>query len=285
MTSLRPTLARQITPALYTLSTRSFTERAAGPGGLFRSKIAVVNPSKQQANASRKRLRRARTALDDMRLPQELQNEQQEHENQFESEEDIRGFVEARIQESMRTGQFDNLKNKGRPLPHQPSSTHEYAMRIMRDNGLRPYWLQLMHDIDSEKRQLRNTLAYAWHTHMPHAPHRWALAVRIMELRIESVNKRVDTFNLVRPMSVSHLFRLRLRIKEEIERAMKSKPVGQADERELPEQVPEKKKPPIDETEPRHSWQLFARFVRATDVREYKRPTWGRRKSDKEEDA
>ncbi|CAN8067211.1 unnamed protein product [Agarophyton chilense] len=283
MPYFRPTLLRRIVPALHTLSKRSLTERAAGPGGLFRSTTEKVNPSKEHANSLRKRLRRARTALDDTRLPPELKHEHDHHGNQFESEEDIRDFVEARIQESMRTGQFDNLKNKGRPLPHQPSSTHEYAMRIMRDNGLRPHWLQLMHDIDSEKRQLRNTLSGAWHMYMPQAPHRWAVAVRITELRIESVNKRVDTFNLVRPMSVSHLFRLRLRINEEIERAMNSKPVGQVERRELPKQIPEKVKLCPDKVEPRHSWQLFSRFVRAAEVREYKRPTWGRRKSHEED--
>lgn len=249
--------------------------------GLFQSKDAVVNPSKQQEKASRKRLRRARSVLDEMRLPPELRNEE---DCLFETEGDIRDFVEARILESMRTGKFDNLKNKGRPLPNQPSSTHEYAMRIMRDNGLRPYWLQLMHDIDTEKRQIRATLSYAWHSHMPHAPHRWALAMRVAELRMQSVNKQVDTFNLVRPMSVSHLFRLRLRIKDEVERAMKSDPPAPLKLKTETQQKSAQSSTDTKEEEPRPSWQLFARFVKATDVREYERPTWGRRKSEEDDE-
>lgn len=176
-----------------------------------------------------------------------------------------------RILESMRDGKFDNLKNKGRPLPEQPSTTLEYVMRIMRQNGIRPHWLQLMHDIDREKRQFRTALQHSWHQHMPHAPHRWMLSVRVAEMRAVQINRSVDTFNLVRPACVSHLFRLRLRMHEEVDRAIKS---------EAPEIEEAKPIPKVEQKEePRPSWQLFARFVRATDVKEYELPTWGRRRA------
>lgn len=261
---------RTASSSLHSVSSRFLTDRASGPGGLFRSAQSIINPAQERQKQSNSRLRRARIELDDRILPQELRDSDRKP---FESHEDIRDFVEARIQESMRTGQFDNLKNKGRPLPEQPATALEYAMRIMRQNGIRPHWLQLMHDIDAEKRHVRAALRHAWHHHMPHAPNRWALAVRLAELRIVHVNSHVDTFNLIRPSSVAHLFRLRLRIKEEIQRAKESDP---------PEDEKQESKPQPKEVkeEPRPSWQLFARFVRATDVKEYERPTWGRRRND-----
>lgn len=209
----------------------------------------------------------------------------------------------------MRTGQFDNLKNKGRPLPGPPpASVLDVALRIMRQNGVRPHWLQLMHDIDHEKRLFRAHLQFAWHSYMPHSPTRWELAVRVAELRVVEVNKAVDNFNLTRPSCVGHLFRLRLRMPEEITRAQES---------EVPEVLAQKRRRAAGEDgeggveaageegksgegrdeaagknqekeqsqedgsvaqEPRPSWQLFARFVRAAEVREYDLPTWGRRR-------
>lgn len=215
--------------------------------------------------------------MDDLRSP--IQTDENERQS-FEAEEDIRDFVEARILESMRTGQFDNLKNKGRPLHNQPTTSLEYAMRIMRQNGFRPHWLQLMHDIDAEKRLVRAALQHAWHRHMPQSPRRWNLAIRIAQLRMEQVNRSVDTFNLIRPSSVSHLFRLRLRIHEEVQRAMESEPPEVANKPAKEKEVTKAEAAESDseEKEPRPSWQLFARFVRAEEVKEYERPTWGRRR-------
>lgn len=76
----------------------------------------------------------------------------------FEDESDITNLVESRIEAAMREGDFENLKNKGRPLPAgRPTTALEYTMRMMRNNGVRPQWLQVMHDIDREG-QLRCVL-------------------------------------------------------------------------------------------------------------------------------
>lgn len=256
-----------------------------------------MNPSARQQKAVRSRLRDARGKVEERLRPAELregaEQERGDGAPRFESELELRDFVEMQILESMRTGQFDNLKNKGRPLPpHPPASALEYAMRIMRQNGIRPHWLQLMHDIDDEKRLVRAQLQDAWHRHMPQCPSRWDLAVRVAELRIVQVNRSVDRFNLIRPACVGHLFRLRLRIAEELKRAQES-PVpealmrkrkeragllGEREEAEAEAEPNQKAKQRNPAEEPRPSWQLFARFVRATEVREYERPTWGRRR-------
>lgn len=275
--------------------------------GLFRTR-SVINPSAAQAAAGRTRLREARYALEERSRPAELDSS--DTEPAFETECELRSFVEMRIQESMREGQFDNLKNKGRPLPGPPpASALDVALRIMRQNGVRPHWLQLMHDIDQEKRLVRAQLQFAWHSFIPKSPNKWELAVRVAELRIVQVNRAVDTFNLIRPMCVGHLFRLRLRMPEELKRAQES-PVpevlarkrrkedgieegGEGDVKAVAEgaegveakegkQAKQKREANDDAgpaQEPRPSWQSFARFVRAAEIREYELPTWGRRRA------
>lgn len=257
---------------------RLLTDRAAGPGGLFRSSTPVVNPSARKAAASRSRLRALRADLEER-----SRADVEESTPAFEDEGELRDFVEMRIQESMREGGFDNLKNKGRPLPDSGmKSSVDVAMRIMRDNRILPHWLQLMNDIDEEKRRIRKEMQWAWHRYMPHRQDKWEGVLRVMEMRWQDLNKEVDRFNLVRPMCVRHLFRLRIRKDEEIRRAMESEKPKELLAKENATQETqnlEQKDAKQEKEEPRPTWQLFARFVRAEEVREYDRPTWGRRRN------
>lgn len=120
----------------------------------------------------------------------------------------------------MRRGGFDNLRNKGRPLPQRPKSTMEVAMRIMRENGLRPRWLQLMHDIDGETKCLRLMLVRCLRC-KDRKKGDWELAKRVLVASVKDINVMIDSFNLSRPFSFGHLFRLRLRVGYEIGRAFK----------------------------------------------------------------
>lgn len=234
-----------------------------------------------------------------------LEEDDDSRPRQFESESDITNVVEAAIEKAMKDGSFDNLQNKGRPLPSQPTSALQYVMRIMRDNNIRPPWLQLMLDIDTDTRILRGMLAAACATFFHKRPMRWNAAVTMARVRIKEINASVDTFNISRPMSMQHLFRLRLRIDDEIMRAMRSAGVnlessegGQSEmengsqdsadsEKRLTtrskvdhDRRAEQREHDIDggKSGPPPLWRMFARFVRAEDVREYDLPTWGRRR-------
>lgn len=246
------------------------------PQDIFHSS-RTLNRAVKARNAKNERLRSARVEVEERRQPEEFRSRSK---SPFENEADLRDFVESRILESMRAGEFDNLRGKGRPLPELPRNALEYAMRIMRENSIRPPWMQLMHDIDEEKRSVRKYLANSWAKFMPDKPHRWEMAVGVAQVRIESINKSVDTFNLTRPQCVAHLFRLRLRINEEIERARQTAKQNNADllrptngsQEDRTEQascVTELKSLP---------WKRFARFLRAEEVKEYDLPTWGRRR-------
>lgn len=274
--------------------------------GLFRSPSQTVSPSRAERQAARTRLHRARSAVELRQSPSAGVTEMVPTKQQssspgektksdgrpdFETESDITTYVEARIEESMRAGHFENLRNKGRPLGAQPRSATDYAMRMMRDAGVRPPWLQLMHDIDADVAAMRRMLAAArrrygtgWQFHR---------AASVAEVAIVDINRHVDKFNIIRPMSFAHLFRLRLRVDDEVRRAVRlvameraamqravtvqnthSSPVAESPrpEEEQTQIEPRKRK------EPRPSWQLYARFVRASEVREYDLVSWGRRR-------
>lgn len=155
-----------------------------------------------------------------------LDDDEDSRPRQFETESDIINVVETAIEKAMLAGSFDNLRNKGRPLPSQPKSVLQYAMRIMRDNGMRPPWLQLMLDIDADVRSLRHLLSSAYESYLANRPSRWNHTVGLAQVRIKEINAAVDTFNISRPMSMQHLFRLRLHLDDEIDRAMKKVGVG-----------------------------------------------------------
>lgn len=241
--------------------------------------LSPPHPKPDGPAEMRARLQSARTTLEVHKTPPHLRVPPKPA--AFETQREMVDHVEARIQESMRKGAFDNLKNKGRPLRKQPSTALDYMLRNMKENGIRPQWLQLMHDIDLEKRLFRSALSHAWHEFMPHAPRRWNAVLRVAECRIAEINRAVDTFNLTRPFCVQHLFRMRLRIAEEIERARESLPPGKQEKTDG-QRLADKRDDGGERVaeEPRPAWQLYARFLRATEVREYENTAWGRRRQE-----
>lgn len=201
---------------------RPMTDRASGPGGLFKSARRTINPWVQEQKALRLRLRAARQNVEaHLQQHHQQQDGTVSEENKFEDESDIVNMVERQIEEMMRRGAFDNLRNKGRPLPTQPQTTMELCMRMMRDNGLRPPWLQLMHDIDAETRIMRGMMVEARLKYLPKNQRQWLRSCNVAGVRIDEINRMIDSFNLQKPFSIAHVFRLRLRLDDEMKRAVR----------------------------------------------------------------
>lgn len=253
------------------------------------------------------RLREAQAAVEDFQRHPELPSPE---EHAFETTEELRDFVESRILAAMRAGQFDNLSGAGRPLPAGvlQQELMGYCWRIMRTAGLKPQWVNQMHDIDAQKGQIRDALALAWRAHGGRSPQKWEWAVREAEASMVEVNKAVDTFNLTRPQCFAHLFRLRMRLPKELERARSVSPPVPLSARGASEHISahgqsqgceeqacdEKKKNAGigqrrgGELSHRHPHgpqleKLMDRFVRAAEALEYDGTTWGRRREPKEE--
>lgn len=194
------------------------SERAAGPGGLFKAS-RPVNPGRDARNAARLKLHRARVVVQQWRHPSPTGPQESDEEARFEEVSDITNFVEQRIEESMRQGKFRNLKNAGKPLSRGATTTADVAMRIMRDNGLKPHWIQLLADIDEDTRQLRQSLVDA---KLKGSVRDWNVMKEVARReRIKNLNAMIDSFNLHKPECVPHLFRLRLKVGDEIRRAVR----------------------------------------------------------------
>lgn len=194
---------------------RNLAQKPTGHGGISVSD-ATLNPA-AQARANRyRRLRAAHESLQE-RAQDELSREERE---EFEDERDIRNYVEGKICQAMQDGEFDNLRNKGKPLSERKEHTLlDTYNRIMKEQGFRPPWVELMHQIDEEKRVMRVRLKAAWSKQTA-----WHAALADAQSEIEHINRAVDQFNLTRPHRVRHLFRLRVRIEEEVARA-KGEPI------------------------------------------------------------
>eukprot|EP00184_Porphyridium_aerugineum_P006656 CAMPEP_0184700714 /NCGR_PEP_ID=MMETSP0313-20130426/15536_1 /TAXON_ID=2792 /ORGANISM="Porphyridium aerugineum, Strain SAG 1380-2" /LENGTH=179 /DNA_ID=CAMNT_0027160513 /DNA_START=253 /DNA_END=792 /DNA_ORIENTATION=- len=154
------------------------------------------------------------------RLPQELKNREL-----FKDEREILDLVEQRILQSVQNGEFTNLKNKGKPLPEYPSSgdpAEDLAMRILKQNNVKPPWLELLNNIDDTKRQMRKHLRakYVEFMGMAASPRRefsWHHEVRQYEAQLIEVNKMIDHFNLIRPPQLDHIHRFRLKMDKELD--------------------------------------------------------------------
>lgn len=131
-----------------------------------------------------------------------------------------RDVVSQRIEEAMRDGQFDNLRNKGKPLklernPFVPQDM-EMAYHILENNDLPPGWITerttLLKDIDRFREKLRAKLS--------------ADRTKISEPwreEIRALNKRIDNLNLIQPFA--HLEIYKLVLEDEVQRAYGSNEV------------------------------------------------------------
>lgn len=161
--------------------------------------------------ANRHRLQCAQTALQHMRhpiltaLPTPC------------SSASLRETAEWRILNCMACGQFDNLKNQGRPLPTYDISV---SARVLRNAGLRPVWIVLLREIDEERGRFRAHMKQTWERFGD--GREWRQYLSESRVKIKVINRRIDDFNLIAPTRIPHLFRPRLRMETEVARVIQS---------------------------------------------------------------
>jgi len=131
-------------------------------------------------------------------------------------------LVEDLIQESMSSGEFDNLAGKGKPLPdrvdYNPYSdftTHKMN-QILAEGGFAPEWVMLRKEIRDQSDAIRGELTTKRQTLGP-APlsgqsiGEWNLFMKRLENdSVKMVNKQVDKFNLIVPNFNSQMFHFNL---------------------------------------------------------------------------
>jgi hypothetical protein len=106
-------------------------------------------------------------------------------------------IAERKIQEAMEAGVFDNLPDKGKPIPLDVNPFEDPSLwmghHLLRVNGFAPAWIEEARDIDQSAARLRSMLMEA-------SPRAMA---EFRERGVE-LNRRILTYNLKCPSAQFH---------------------------------------------------------------------------------
>ncbi len=140
--------------------------------------------------------------------------------------QDWESLVNQRIEEAMRNGAFDNLRNKGKPLdaapdPHVPPDM-QMANSLLKNNDLSPAWIgdrgAMLAAIERFREKLRTIAAdFAQARAEATTPQRgqqldemWQAYVASWRAEVVELNKHILTQNLKQPVTFLEIFPLRL---------------------------------------------------------------------------
>jgi DnaJ family protein C protein 28 len=133
-----------------------------------------------------------------------------------------RDLVERRIREAMADGVFDNLPGEGQPLdlsrnPYLDPSL-ELAYSLLKNNGYSPEWIARDKEIREELEAARTRLRAAWTQRQVHPTDKtaWEAALARFEEALTQLNRKIDDYNLIVPISGCQ--RVRLRLADELRR-------------------------------------------------------------------
>ena len=134
-------------------------------------------------------------------------------------------LIEDLIQEGKERGAFDNLRGEGKPLDLNANlyeGDSRLANELMKEHKLLPPWLQRRNAVRLVIDELRLDIGRHWKRHeqayrLAQDKGRrsalilsWRTFCREWEAEIVEINKKIDDFNLRRPMVGMELFKLRL---------------------------------------------------------------------------
>lgn len=167
----------------------------------------------------------------------EQQSEEQKPEEQKapgpRSEAAWNDVISHRIDEAMRNGAFDNLRNKGKPLiiernPYVPEG-EQMANDLLKNNNLVPHWISertaMLNTIERFRTQFQH-ISQQFQTEWQSSTEpqkraqlneRWQRQVDTWGQEIKELNRRINTLNLQQPVARLEIFKVLL--DEELMRA------------------------------------------------------------------
>lgn len=172
----------------------------------------------QKNKQKKKKLEKIRDKLDP---PQELEDKPAPKKRQS-NEQARQALVERLIQEAMERGEFDNLPGAGKPLNLNDNPYLEpgqaWGFDLLKRNGFAPEWIERDKEIRKRLNEARHQLQMAWRNRLI-SQEKWHAAVARFEAQLNTINQKIDDFNLIAP--VVSLQRSRLRVEDELERVKK----------------------------------------------------------------
>jgi DnaJ family protein C protein 28 len=145
---------------------------------------------------------------------------------------DWSNLIEDLIEEGRQQGIFDNLPGAGKPLKlnrNPYGRENELAHELLQKNDLQPAWIMQRNELLTQIQALRENIQHSWNRH--EQEYRYAASQHIQgslsiswddaclawESQLQTLNRRINDFNLKRPSSNLELFKLNL--EEELARA------------------------------------------------------------------
>jgi len=177
----------------------------------------------QTKRHQRKQLERVRAEIENRQLPAEKTDSRDLPRNEAER----RALVENRIQEAMKSGAFDDLPGKGKPLDLNSNPYlepgQELAFGLLKNQGFAPEWIERDKEIRRELAAARDELRAAWHHRQANPVHEsvWQAAVARFEVQLNKLNRQIGDFNLIVPIVSKQ--RARLRLAHELRRLQEEK--------------------------------------------------------------
>jgi len=139
-------------------------------------------------------------------------------------------LVGAMLKKAMEQGEFDNLEGSGKPLnltdiPYDPYGLH-MALKILKDNGFLPYWMELGKEIDALRAKFNKSVDdFKKYTDIVMGEKRCSGAMQRYEQKkqrfysqtrglLEDISKKILDYNLHCP--VTSLGRFNIDVNEEM---------------------------------------------------------------------
>lgn len=148
------------------------------------------------------------------------------------SEMEWNDLISHRIDEAIRNGAFDNLRNAGKPLPakynpHVPAD-QQMANDLLANNGLAPFWitersamLRTIEDFRAKFAAIATTYRDVWQNATDvvvrqQTVEQWQQQLTTWQDEIRLLNQRIEVINLQQPIARLEVFKLIL--DEELQR-------------------------------------------------------------------
>jgi hypothetical protein len=135
-------------------------------------------------------------------------------------------LISHHIEEAMRAGAFDNLRNKGKPLNMESnpyvSEDQQMANKLLENNDLAPGWILERKELLEKIETLRGTLRKQADAHVTalaaasdeairaRLTDSWHYATQQWQKELTTLNKRIGEHNITLPIRHLEIFKLRL---------------------------------------------------------------------------
>ena len=140
--------------------------------------------------------------------------------------------IDQQIEEAQRSGKFDNLPGKGKPLklnenPFQDPAL-DAAYTLLKDNDFTLPWIAEGKEIDEELAKARTALAHSWAFYQREvsegyaawAKSEWTRAENVFREQISTINKKIQNYNISIPNS--RFEKMKINPEREIEKVQKA---------------------------------------------------------------